>query len=560
MLNVTFEKQPKRKQTAQTDGQVPPTPSKERDEPFANGSQSEPPKRSQSRPRLISQSLSNSASTPTVAFANNRHIIPRTILHRRPPLDNGFRNKSETAASAASWGATSVNRQLRYEVFGEAFLSQPVQIQPHKKPSQHHRSLPYRIPKEELRITDIKADGSEIGFQEQAGTSAPEKEPVCETPRRKRRFSAGGLRRKPEEVADDRGSLKYFVDADGTGPVYAADGEDDVFAMDPETLSGDFDFPVKPPMLNHSISDPPIMYHEPEPMKRPDVSAKTAAEEALARADFEAMPPPPVPINRPMNPNDARTVQGSSRVEYFLLLEDLTTSMKRPCIMDLKMGTRQYGVEASASKQASQRRKCANTTSKSLGVRVCGLQVWDRATESYVFQDKYFGRDLKVGREFRNALKRFLYDGVDRASILRHIPTVIRKLNALEVLIRELNGYRFYAASLLMFYDGATEEEVLASLAPGEKMRGREIDFKIADFANCVTTEHGGGLDRLCPPQHPESPDRGFLRGLRSLKKYFAAIELEVRRGGMGEGRRGSREEGPGEEELISEDEGEVSY
>ena len=598
---MTFQKQPRRKSGTKKDEAAAAERQKVKDAVAGEGSKREPEASTRKEPprRIISHSLArNSANLqiPTVTFDDNRHILPRNLLQPTPtPPPEPFRRRSVSVARSSSasevipprppmddrpnsWGATTVNKRLRNEVFNDAFLKEPVEVHKHRPP--HQRSIPRPTLQRLLRSSNSESDlthgmestqppreikdkdaslerlraptlhghtksdlGPDMDFlrstqrpsgdgehKDFGGTSAPEPQTLLNSPvakKKKRRYSAGGLRRKPSDVQESRGHLKYFEEADdaeykagddvpwdGTG--HSAEKSGDVIAT-----------------TNGGMAD--------KPATTSDV-ADSSVEVSAAPSDLQAPDAGFAKIPRPINPKEAKTQR--DRVEYFLLLEDLTAGMKRPCMMDLKMGTRQYGADASLAKQKSQQEKCRTTTSAELGVRICGLQVWNVKTQSYDFQDKYFGRRLKAGPEFQAALQKFLYNGVDLQSVLRHIPVVLRKLAHLEQIAKGLRGYRFYAASLLMFYDGDTSDEstdydtAYESLTDVptdteetsryKKKNRREIDFKMADFANSLTP-----LDRIkdhkCPPRHPDAPDVGFLKGLRSLRKYFLQIQRDVR-------------------------------
>lgn len=481
-----------------------------------------------------------------------------------------------------SWGNTSVNEGLKDKILREVFGPPPVQYYrrhlahthgtiPRLKPGQYHSDGSRRksnlstnsIALVESRSTDKEQGKSSASFEHPAmvsvsgdssnGLEAPKGaysasvsavdgmtyglEKVRTTGSEvsitsngeqkihvKRRHSGMGLRRRHVSVNETQPpDLEYFEDeayATDVGP----DAANDVFAMD-----ADLD-------PNEKITSSTLVRPQNgRPMQHP--SGGDAAADSFESEPREEVAKALIPTN----PKDAQSSNSGDRVVYFILMEDLTSGMGRPCVLDLKMGTRQFGVEATKKKMESQRRKCKTTTSQVLGVRICGMQTFDAKIGKASYEDKYFGRDLKAGREFRDALTRFLYDGISYSSVAKHIPTILHKVSKLESMVRRLPGYRFYASSLLMLYDAephkSREAEEAArngiNIAQQKSKEGKTwpppIELKIVDFANCVTGEDPLPPNAQAPPAHPNDIDRGYLRGLRTLKVYLERILGDIK-------------------------------
>lgn len=154
---------------------------------------------------------------------------------------------------------------------------------------------------------------------------------------------------------------------------------------------------------------------------------------------------------RAFSPPSRPLLLSSPSVEV-IVLEDVCHGFQYPCVLDMKMGKRQYGLRASEKKKQSKTMKANMSTSGKYGIRLAGYRKFDMETQTYHSRGKLECRYFNL-EKLHEELSYFLN---------RHRALAFRfreQLERLRFAFSLQRVFRFFTSSLLFVYDAVNSLE-----------------------------------------------------------------------------------------------------
>nr|CCC49112.1 putative inositol polyphosphate kinase-like protein [Trypanosoma vivax Y486] len=180
---------------------------------------------------------------------------------------------------------------------------------------------------------------------------------------------------------------------------------------------------------------------------------------------------------RELNDDNSATTVGV--VRQMIVLEDICRGFKHPCVLDIKMGRRQYGLNPSEAKLRSKEQKAAISTTMKYGIRLAGMRRWCPDKQQYETRSKISCRSMSL-EELRDTVLRFM----QRSSKIKH--GFYQQIRQLRQAFTKDHVFRFFTSSLLLVYDAdcplVSQRVVMVDFAftyeRGELVRGGDPDAK----------------------------------------------------------------------------------
>lgn len=177
-------------------------------------------------------------------------------------------------------------------------------------------------------------------------------------------------------------------------------------------------------------------------------------------------------------------------------ISNLTIGYTKPSVVDIKMGTRTWGRDASEAKRKLASTKDNKSTSATFGFRLCALRIYDVSQECFTKNLKRIGDENSSDRLF------FLFR--DFQVDVQTLSQVIEKIRIIRSWFENNHELRFIASSLLLVYEGESKTSAI-----------KPPTLTMIDFAH---------VEPIIPEEDGEDRDEGYLLGLNSLEKIFVDL------------------------------------
>ncbi|XP_062851241.1 inositol polyphosphate multikinase [Trichomycterus rosablanca] len=177
--------------------------------------------------------------------------------------------------------------------------------------------------------------------------------------------------------------------------------------------------------------------------------------------------------------------------ELYLKLEDVTRTFLQPCIMDVKMGRKNYDPFASEQKREKQIKKYP--LMEEIGFLILGMRVYEVTSGSYICHEKHYGHSLTKDT-LKTGLARFFHNGKELRKDA--ISLSIHKIYNILHWFESQKQLHFYASSLLFVYEGSPH---LANAHKQSEIQTRQEHRQTEpEKDNYINIPHSKFLDRNC--------------------------------------------------------------
>lgn len=205
------------------------------------------------------------------------------------------------------------------------------------------------------------------------------------------------------------------------------------------------------------------------------------------------------------SPTDVGGCEEGREQLHHILLQDVTSSFRRPCVMDLKIGTQTYEPDSSLEKQDKERRKYGEHQT-TFGFRMVGMRRYDPThpdadQDGYLIWDKHYGRSLTTMETLVDAFTTFFQATSDgqNATVpevrLKVVASVLGLVRSLRHRFENNQCLAFYSSSLLIVYDAVADTDY--------------ANLRMVDFGH-VRRQAGG--------------DVGYQHGLQTLSSILLEL------------------------------------